>query len=118
MARRFSLAPGVPYYVPFGSVEAITPTTINDEVVADLIAKFPKLAGRVFIDSEADGQRQEVKPPEAPEGLGDKPLERTSKADLHKTYFQLTGKAADQKLNHPELVALVAKEIEAAKLLG
>ena len=118
MAKRYFLAPGKDFYLPFGAQEAITRKNISDEVVADLVERFPKLLGSVFIDSEATDESTEPKAPVSQQKPAEQPLERTSKADLHKKYFQLTGKAADDKLNHAGLVALVSKEIEAAKLLG
>lgn len=115
MSKRYSLPEGKTYR-PFGSSEVITNQNITDKMVESLIKQDPNHA-KAFIDAEAK--------PAAPKkdentGTGSEAsdISKLTKKELHAKYAELAGKAADEKLNHPALVALVKGEMDAKALLG
>jgi hypothetical protein len=111
MGKRYSLPHGKAYR-PFNSGEVITNDNITDEIVEAILKTSPE-AKKVFLDSENQGS------PEQPTaGNGAEDFSKLTKKELHAKYVELTGKAADEKLNHAGLLALVNFEIEAAGALG
>lgn len=105
--KRYSLPNGKAFR-PFGLGLVITNDNITDEMVENLLKTNPD-AAKVFIDAEA-----------APEGESEPGdgLDALTKKELHAKYVELSGKAADEKLNKEALLALVRDEVAAKALLG
>lgn len=112
MAKRYSLPEGQTYR-PFGSSEVVTNQNITDELVEQLIKADPSHK-KAFIDSEGQVKKDENKA----NGFEASEISKLTKKELHAKYVELTGKAADEKLNHPALVLLVTTEMNAKALLG
>jgi len=109
MSKRYSLPNGTSYR-PFGIGEVYTNDNIDDEKVERLFKVNPE-AKKVFIDAEA-------KPADGGEHAQPDDLEALTKKELHAKYVELTGSAADEKLNKDNLLTLVREEVAAKALLG
>lgn len=78
-------------------------------MVEALISQHPEVR-KVFIDAGANYNAPVVKPTSE--------LDQLTKKELHSKYASLTGKAADDKINKADLLALVQYELDAKAMLG
>jgi hypothetical protein len=99
----------------FGTGEVLSNDNITDEKVEAILKLQPELEGKIFIDTTKE--EAPALPPAPPASIDDE-LNALTKKDLHAKYFELTGKAADEKANKEALVALVKAELEAKAALG